>query len=175
MTRQALRILSFALILAVVVVSLKALNWIPGALEPGLMTRYPNIRDAVATLGLREVHVPTYFPESLGWPPAAILAQSRPYPAVIMEFAHARDRQAVLVISQAASLDFEPDVAIRLRRIGEAVPLDLRGTSARLEAGTCDDGSPCSRIEWQEGGLRIVLTMKGPAVELVRIAQSMRH
>lgn len=173
--KQALHVLSFALILAVVIVALKALNWVPGALEPGLMARYPSIGDAVSTLGLRQVYVPAYYPESLGWPPAQILAQSQPYPAVIMEFVHARDRQTALVISEVAGPGFEPKVAIRFRSVGETVPFDLGGRKAQLEAGTCEDGSACSRIRWQEGEVRIVLTMKGPPVELIRIAQSMLH
>ena len=173
--KQALRVLSFAFVLAAVVASLKVLNWVPGALEPGLLARYPSIGDAVSTLGLQQVYVPSYFPESLGWPPAGILAQSQPYQAVIMEFVRARDRQIALVIFQATSPDFEPDVAIRIRTVRETVPLDLGGRKARLEAGTCEDGSACSRIRWDEGEVRIVLTMRGPPVELIRIAQSMRR
>jgi hypothetical protein len=174
-TRQALHILSFAVTLAVVVGLLKVLNWVPGALEPGLMARYPSIEAAASRLGIRQINVPAYFPESLRWPPAGILAQSKPYQAVVMEFARAGDGQIVLVISQAASPNFEPDVAIRFDTISETIPLDLGGRKARLEAGACGDRSACSRIQWDEGKVRIVLTMKAPAVELVRIAQSMQH
>ena len=175
MTKQALRVLSFALVLAAVVVSLKALNWVPGALEPGLMARYPSIGDAVSTLGLRKVYVPAYFPETLNWPPAVVLAQSKPYQAVVMEFSRARDGQTGLVISQAASTLFEPDAAIRFRTISEKVSLDLRGRKAALEAGECEDRSACSRVQWDEGTVRIVLTMRAPSVELIRIAESMLH
>jgi hypothetical protein len=174
-TRQALHILLFVVTLAVMVGLLKVLNWAPGALEPGLMTRYPSIEAAVSRLGIRKIYVPAYFPESLAWPPAEILAQSKPYQAVVMEFVRARDRQAVLVMSQAANPHFEPDVAIRFHTISETVPLDLGGRKARLEAGMCEDRSACSRIQWDEGKIRIVLTMKAPSVELIRIAQSMLH
>ena len=174
-TKQALQILSFAVTLAVVVGLLKVLNWAPGALEPGLMSRYPSVEAAASRLGIRQIYVPAYFPESLGWPPAEILAQSKPYQAVVMEFVRAGDGQTVLVISQAASPHFEPDVAIRFHTISETVPLDLSGRKARLDAGVCEDRSACSRIQWDEGQLRIVLTMKAPSVELIRIAESMHH
>jgi hypothetical protein len=174
-TRQALHILSFAVTIAVVAGLLMVLNWAPGALEPGLMARYPSIDSAASELGIRKVYVPAYFPETLGWPPSAVLAQSRPYQAVVMEFSRARDGQTVLVISQAASTRFEPDAAIRLRTISEKVPLDLRGRKATLEAGVCEDRSACSRVQWDEGTIRIVLTMKAPSVELIRIAESMLH
>ena len=174
-TRQGLHILSFAVTMAVVVGLLKVLNWAPGTLEPGLMARYPTIDSAVSTLGIRKVYVPAYFPEALGWPPSVVLAQSEPYQAVVMEFSRARDGQTVLVISQAASTEFEPDAAIRFRTIREKVPLDLRGRKATLEAGVCEDRSACSRVQWDEGKIRIVLTMKAPSVELIRIAESMLH
>jgi hypothetical protein len=57
-TRQALHVLSFAVTLAVVVGLLKVLNWAPGALEPGLLARYPSIDAAVSRLGIRQVYVP---------------------------------------------------------------------------------------------------------------------
>jgi hypothetical protein len=171
----ARRFLAFAFVLAAVLIGLTALNWVPGAIEPGLMARYPTIEDATSRLGLRPVYVPTYFPEPLTWPPAVVLAQTRPYQAVVMEFVSARDGRAMLVISQAASGDFEAETAIRLRAIRESVDLDVGGRSARLEAGECEDGSVCSRVGWREGEVRIVLTMRAPSVELVRIAGSMRR
>jgi hypothetical protein len=174
-TRQALHVLSFAVTMTVIVGVLKVLNWAPGTLEPGLMARYPNIEAATSSLGIRQVYVPAYFPQSLGWPPAAVLAQTKPYQAVVMEFVRAGDGQTALVISQAANRLFQPDVAIPFRTVSETVPLDLKGRKARLEAGVCRDRSACSRIQWDEGEIHIVLTMKAPAVELIRIAESMLH
>jgi len=174
-TRQALHVLSFVATMVVVAGLLKVLNWAPGTLEPGLMARYPSIDAAVSTLGIRKIYVPAYFPETLRWPPAVVLAQSKPYQAVVMEFSRAGDGQTVLVISQAASTLFEPDSAIRFRTISEEVPLDLLGRKAGLEAGVCEDRSACSRVQWDEGKVRIVLTMKASSVELIRIAESMLH
>jgi hypothetical protein len=174
-TRQALHVLSFVVTVAVLAGLLKLLNWAPETLEPGLMARYPSIDAAVSTLGIRKVYVPAYFPDTLRWPPAVVLAQSKPYQAVVTEISRTGDGQTALVISQAASPLFETDDAIRFRTIGEKVPLDLRGRKAALEAGTCEDGTACSRVQWDEGGVHIVLTMKAPSVELIRIAESMLH
>ena len=173
--KQALHALSFLVTLAVVVGVLKFMNWAPGALEPGLMSRYQSVDDVQTALGIRKIYVPAYFPETLGWPPAAILAQSRPYPAVVMEFARASDGETMLVIVQAASRRFQPEVAIRFHTISETVPLDLRGRSARLEAGLCDDRTACSRLEWDEGEVHVMLTMRATSIELIRIAESMLH
>jgi hypothetical protein len=173
--KQALHALSFLVTLAVVVGVLKFMNWAPGALEPGLMSRYQSIDDVQTALGIRKIYVPAYFPETLGWPPAAILAQSKPYPAVVMEFARASDGETMLVIAQAASRSFDPEAAIRFSTVSETVALDLRGRRAQLEAGLCEDRTACSRLEWEEGDLHLTLTMKAPSVELIRIAESMLH
>jgi hypothetical protein len=171
--KQALYVLSFAITLAVVVGVLKFLNWAPGSIEPGLMARYQSVDDAAATLGIRKIYVPTYFPEAIGWPPAAVLAQSIPYPAVIMTFVRPSDGATMLVIAQSTSERFQPDVAIRFRTISETVPLDLKGRTARLDAGLCEDQTACSRLVWDEADAHLALTMKAPSVELIRIAESM--
>jgi hypothetical protein len=173
--KQALHVLSFVITLAVVVGVLKFLNWAPGALEPGLMSRYQSINDVEATLGIKKIYVPAYFPEAISWPPAAILAQGSPYPAVVMEFIRASDGETMLVVVQAASRNFDPEVAISFHSVSETVALDLRGRSARLEAGLCEDRTACSRLQWDEGELHLMLTMKAPSVELIRIAESMLH
>ncbi len=175
MKKQVLHVLSFIVTVAVLVGVLTVLNWAPGALEPGLMKRYPTVDAATTSLGIRKLYVPAYFPESLGWPPAEVLAQNKPYQAVVMSFAHTGNGETALVISQAANRRFEPDVAIRFHTISETVPLELRGRKARLEAGICEDQSACSRIQWDEGGGRVMLVMKAPSVELIRIAESMLH
>jgi len=173
MKKQTLHVLSFVATMVVAVGVLTILNWVPGAFEPGLMKRYSTVDAAASSLGIRKIFVPAYFPESLGWPPAEILAQNMPYPAVVMSFTHAGSGETVLVISQAASRRFEPDATIRFHTISETIPLDLRGRQARLEAGLCEDQSACSRIQWDEGDGRIMLVMKAPSVELIRIAESM--
>lgn len=175
MKKQVMHGLAFAATLAALVGLLALFNWAPGAFEPGLMKRYPSVDAVTSGLGIRKLYVPAYFPDSLGWPPAQILAQDRPYRAVVMSFTHAGNGETVLVISQSASKRFEPDAVIRFDTVSETVPLDLRGRRAQLEAGLCEDRSACSRIQWDEGGTRIRLVMKAPSVELIRIAESMLH
>ena len=173
--KQALYLLSFVAVVVAVVVMLKVLDWVPGVLEPGLMKKYPSVEAAQSSLGIRRILVPTYFPQTLGWPPAEILAQSEPFPAVVMTFYRAGSSEPLLVISEAASPRFESDVTIRFARVDETVPLDLAGRKATLEAGLCTDHRACSRIRWHEAGMDVRLTMKAPSPDLLRIARSMLH
>ena len=75
------------------------------------MRRYGDFEEMRTTLGIRQVFVPSYFPEDFRWPPTGILAQGKPYPAVIMEFERSgegKTREVGMMIYQAARDDFSP-------------------------------------------------------------------
>lgn len=163
----------FVLAVAAVVLSLKILDWLPGLFQKDMMSRYGTLEEVEAKLNLRNLHVPSYFPQTIMWPPADILAQAKPYPAVVMIFNAAGKREVALVISQAASDSFAAPPLIPLEQITRTVTYDMKGKTARLEVGACKDNVPCSRISWTDAGDRITLAMKAPPFELVRIAESM--
>lgn len=166
-------VLYFVLTVAAVLVTLRVLNWLPLVLQKETLRTYDSIEDVGAKLIMKELLVPSYFPESIAWPPERILAQSAPYPAVMMVFDRAGEQDA-LIISQAASDAFPGRLSMPSLQIVEKVPYDLQGRKALLEVGSCETQEPCSRISWTEGGsLHIVLSMKSPPFELIRIAESM--
>ncbi len=137
------------------------------------MSRYNSVEEVTAKLNLRDLRVPSYFPQSISWPPTEILAQAKPYHAVIMIFNAAGTRDVALVISQAGSDAFTPPSLIPIAQTTRTVAYAIKGRAALLEVGVCRDKTPCSRISWTEGGSRIVLAMKAPPFELVNIAESM--
>ncbi|HEX9136556.1 MAG TPA: hypothetical protein VF905_06385, partial [Nitrospirota bacterium] len=104
-----------------------------------------------------------------------ILAQAKPYPAVLMIFNDAKTRGVALVISQAASDAFSTNTLLPFVQITRKVPYDLKTRKALLEVGMCKNDEPCSRLSWTENNYRIVLTMKSLPFELIRIAESMLH
>lgn len=167
--------LSFAVTVAVVLAVLKVTNWLPTAIDKGTMRRYPSVEAAAAGTGIREIYVPSYFPETLGWPPSEILAQKKPFVAVVMEFELVDEGRTALVISQAEKREFSPDEKIRLVEINEKIPYDLAGREALLEVGRCKDRTLCSRITWDEDDRRVVIVMKSAPFELIKIAESMLH
>jgi len=165
----------FYLLIAVaaVLVTLKTLNWLPTILQKDMLRRFDSIEEVRAKLNMRDVYVPSYFPESITWPPSEILAQTKPYPAVLIIFHAPKTRDATLVISQAVSDAFTDNSLIPLVRIARAVPYDLKNRKALLEVGTCANTEPCSRLSWTENSYRIRLVMKAPPFELIKIAESM--
>jgi hypothetical protein len=163
----------FLLAVAAVLVVLKALNWLPVVLQKDTMRRYGSLDEVKVALNIKDVYVPSYYPQNISWPPSEILAQTKPFPAVIMVYDRAGSGEAVLVVSQAASERFFPDAEITIVQTREKVPYRLKGRSALLEVGVCKDAETCSRIAWNEGGTTITVVMKSAPFELIRIAESM--
>ncbi len=166
-------LLYFLLAIAAVIVVLQILHWLPMVLQKDTLRKYGSIEEVRAKLNMKELYVPSYFPQSITWPPAEILAQAMPYPAVLMGFNRAGPQVAALIVSQAASDAFPGNVLIKFDRVTEKVPYLLQDRKALLEVGTCGSSDSCSRLAWTEGASRITLTMKSPPFELIRLAESM--
>src|SRR5512143_1466804 len=176
MRNKAFGALAFAAGLAILVIALKALNWIPLIAQKDLMRRYGDFEEMRTAVGIRQVFVPSYFPEDFRWPPTGILAQGKPYPAIIMEFERSgegKTREVGMMIYQAASDDFSPGGPLVLSRIREQATYDLKGRSAILEVGVGVKGEPCSRISWREKDVRITVLALLTPIELMKVAESM--
>lgn len=173
MRSRAYGFLYFLLTVAAVIIVLKTLNWLPLVLQQDTMRRYGSVEEVKAKLNIKDLYVPTYFPQSITWPPTEILAQTKPYLAVLMVFNQAGKRDVALVISQTASGAFSGNEFIKLIKITETVPYHFKDGTALLEVGTCKNDEPCSRLSWTEGSYRLTAVMKSPPFELIRIAESM--
>ncbi len=92
---------SFALMIGLVIIALKVVNWLPLAMQKETIRQYASVEEVRAALGMKEIYVPSYFPQQITWPPATILAQGRPFSAIVMEFTRADKRNIALVISQS--------------------------------------------------------------------------
>lgn len=165
--------LYFFLTIAAVIVTLLILNWLPLIIEKDTLRLYASVDDVRSKLNRKDLHVPSYFPQSISWPPSTILAQSVPYPASVMVFNRAGSTEPALVVMQAESSDFPGNGYIELRQIREKVIYKLKGRNAVLEVGTCGSEEACSRLSWSEGRSSIVVTMKAAPFDLVPIAESM--
>lgn len=156
-----------------VIVVLKIANWLPMAIQKDTMRRYHSIEDVRSKLNIKDIFVPSYFPQNFAWPPAEILAQNKPFTAIIMEIKHALKGDVALIISQAESTTFRPDEKIKMLQLKERVSYPLKGRNVVLETGVCKNDEPCSRIAWDEGRYRIGITARLLPPDLVKIAESM--
>jgi hypothetical protein len=173
MREKILPLLAFAAGVGILVFLLKFFHWLPLMVQTDSMRGYKDLEEARGALQVRTVYIPSYFPQHLNWPPSRILAQRKPFPAVVMEFEKMGSKDTMLLISQSTSEDFLPQEKIKFARVNETVAYSLKGREALLRVGVCGRSEPCSGISWKEGEYRIhALAMSSP-FELIKIAESM--
>lgn len=165
----------FALLVAALVAALKFANWLPTFIQKDTMRRYASVEEVRRQLNFRDLYVPSYFPETIGWPPSEILAQGRPYKAVVLEFSRSGGHGVDLMITQAASDKFAVDGKMELSDIREKITYDLDGTEALLEVGSCAEDGQCSRISWKKDGYYFRIVLRAAPFDLVSIAHSMHR
>jgi hypothetical protein len=165
----------FLMIVLIVFVLIKVMNWLPLTLQGETLRRYGTIEEIQAGLKIPRVYVPTYFPQTISWPPEYLFAQSKPYPWIIMKFNRSGSSEEALIITQSRSGSSADQIPGRLTTVSERVPYDLRGRASLLEVGTCMNSEPCSRISWHEGEYRLTVFMMSAPFELIGIAESMLH
>ena len=173
MNKTFTRILSFAFMIGLLILALKVMNWIPLALHQDAVRRYKTIEEVRSALDMKNIFVPSYFPQQISWPPSAILAQSKPYSAVVMEFTRADKRNTALVISQSEGKALPVENPIELLVVTEKVPYTIKGRNAVLTVGSCGNNEPCSGITWVEGRYTLTVLMKSTPFELMKIVESM--
>lgn len=163
----------FAVMIVVMIGMLQLVNWIPSAVQEGSFRQYRSIDEVRSHLPIDPVYQPVYYPRSVQWPPTLVAAQTKPYPAVVMEFMNSESKETVLTIIQTALPHPPLAEKIRLSVIRANISFPLKDRPAVLESGTCRANVPCSRLTWDDGIYRLSVAMMDAPVELVRIAESM--
>ena len=165
----------FGTAIAALIAGLKVINWVPSAVEEGMLRRYGSIEEVKSKLRIKTIYTPAFYPQGFRWPPSQIAAQTKPFMAVVTEFARNDGTDTCLIISQAAAPHSLVDKKIKMRLVKEQVHYSLKGRDALLVVGECKEDEPCSSISWDEGADRISIIMKSTPVDLVKIAESLVH
>jgi len=174
MHKKIIALISFVVTIAVILGTLKLINWVPTTVQEGFIREYKSVESVKSQLKIGDIYVPSYFPQSFRWPPSVLWAQATPFTAIVMEFRDVEKNDIGLIISQVdAGARFIPDDKIKMAQIRETVTYNLKGRKALLEVGTGKDDEKCSRLSWTEGKYRITLIMKAAPFDLLKIAESM--
>jgi hypothetical protein len=173
MNKKLTGFLTFALTIGLLVAALKVMNWLPLAMQKETIRQYASVEEVHAALGMKEIYVPSYFPQQITWPPATILAQGRPFSAIVMEFTRADKRNIALVISQSEGGALNVENPIKITNVTEKVRYAIKGRDADLTVGTCGNDELCSGITWNEGKYTMTVLMKSAPFELTKIVESM--
>jgi hypothetical protein len=156
------------------IIFLAAVNWLPSLREEGFARRYNTIEEAKRALNLKDIAVPSYFPEGIRWPPSFILAQKKPYQAIVMEFNEVKSKETALIVIQSSLSGSDAQLQrIRLSTVKEETQYRMKDRYVLLQVGTCDNGIQCSKMTWQDSGLFYSAVLMSSPFELIKIAESM--
>jgi hypothetical protein len=177
MIRKTLKGLLWMLLSAALLVLLLAtINRLPTLTHTGFARQYRDIEVAKRSLGHAPVLVPLYFPEGIAWPPSFILAQTRPYAALVMEFKKKDSDGTVLIVVQSSAPHGDAQLRrIALTEVRERTPIRLKGRPAILQVGACGNEAPCSGLAWQDNGFYYSVLLLSSPFELIKIGESMVH
>jgi hypothetical protein len=166
-------LLLFSIVIAALTAFLGFFNWLPFYIEQGLARRYSSIEEVKTKLKLKEIFVPSFFPQQYVWPPYEIIAQTKPFTSVIMKFSSISRKPDALVICQLSATASVPDCFPRMIQISESTAYKMKGRQAILQVGVCGHNDVCSRMTWREGLYRITVAIDAPPFDLVKISESM--
>ena len=142
--------------------------------EPHGILRVRDIDAAERLLGGRLL-VPTFFPQSIRWPPATVRVAGGPPRAVALEFTGRDGRWTRLVICQTleAGGDF-PSGLLAAGREWYSTPVTVAGERTTLESVRVGSEGSFDQVTVHRTGRTILLRYDGPADELVRMAATLR-
>lgn len=166
----------FILMIALLVVVLELINWIPSIIEKEGLRRYETIEFVRKKLHIEKIYMPSYLPEDLNlrWPPAEIYAQKKPFTMIIMHFYQRDSRDIGLIVHQVdAGANYRPESRIKFTEIKKESRVLIKGREGVLITAICENNSPCNRVSWKEGEFLLTVIGKHSRRDLIRIAMSM--
>jgi len=167
--------MTLSLVLGATAAALRALDALPAYLGGAArgVERFHSVEEVERRLRERLL-LPSYFPDTLRWPPAEIRVHAGPLPSVALTFAGS-ERDARLVVFQSfGALGIPPPQLLPAGRVLQTVTVPLHGTQAALSRVLDGDGRLWHELGWSTGERRIVLRSRGPVDELLRMAESVR-
>lgn len=165
--------LSIALVMCAIVISLYLLKKIPTFIQESEDKFYSNIEEAEYAIGLR-IFLPSYFPEYLIWPPSEIKVVRKPSILISLVFLSRSPRSPSLVIHQIVSnkskkmeLDF-----MKPKRPFQETQVSIGGAGGTLIVGMGEDGKRWVHLGWKAGDRTMVLIANCSVEDVLKIARS---
>ncbi len=143
-------------------------TWMHG--QPRGVRRAATVEEAERRLQAR-VLVPSYFPDTLRWPPSTVRFVREDGGSVALDFLGKDGSPALLLVQTVGGDGAIPDgLQGRLAVIQQqSAPL---GDDAVLARVVAEDGTLWSQLNWSRGGRRFLLRGRGSLEDLIRMARS---
>ncbi len=166
---------SFILSILLIIVAMKAINYLPLLIQKDSMKHYRSIEELKKGLDIKDIFIPAFFPEELSWPPSEVLGQGRPFLAIIMEFRSRKDNTTALVICQSTSKKFRYDDKLKIKHVRDNVNYSFKGRGISITTGSCENGETCTGASWNEGRYWITVRARFEPPRTLKIVESMIH
>ncbi len=143
-------------------------TWLHG--QPRGVRRAATVEEAERRVQGR-ILLPSYFPDTLRWPPSSVRFMREDGGAVALEFQGKEGAPALLLAQTMEAGGAIPDgLQGRLAVIQrQSAPL---GEDAVLSRVVAEDGTLWNQLEWSRSGRRFLLRGRGSLEDLIRMARS---
>ena len=118
--------------------------------------------------------LPSYFPDTLAWPPVAVRFTLGPPGAAALQVAGRDGRPRALLAETVAPGEIPERLVPPAAPLGSA-PLDVNGRPGRLARVVGEDGEVWNELAWEQDGRSLLLRSRGSIDELLRMARSARE
>jgi hypothetical protein len=150
------------------------MNWLPLQIQQNTASQYNSIDAARTATDVDNIMVPVYIPEGISWPPSLIVAQKKPFYALVMEFRNVKTREIEMFIIQSSSEGAEKRFQkMDFVEVKEEAEYILKGRNALLIVGDCKGGIECSKLVWRDGGIYCSVFLMSSSFNLIKVAESM--
>lgn len=168
---------SWLVVVAVCALAVKALDHVPGWLSgtPHGVRMYSSVSDAEAAIGAR-LWLPSFYPDSLAWPPARVAAWPGPPTTVALQVnGRTSDRERLLIVQSVGGAVDPPAQLLPPAELLNRSEMAVGGRPAVVTRVMAPGGEVVHDVRWDHGDRRIVLRYHGPVEELLLIAESLEH
>ncbi len=167
--------MTLALVIGATAAVLRAVDGLPAYLGGARRgeERFDSVEAVERRLGER-LWLPSYFPDSLRWPPAGIRVHAGPPPSVVLTFTDRGGEPLLLLVQSLRGFGTPPPELFPGGGVLQTVTVPLHGAPAALSRVVDGDGRVWHELGWSTGDRRVVLRFRGPVAELLRIGESVR-
>jgi hypothetical protein len=146
--------------------------WIAGDARD--VRRARSVDEAERRLRARIV-APSYFPDTLAWPPRAVRFTLGP-PGAAALHVDGRDGRPRALLAETVGPGPLPDRLVApAPPLAERVPVALGARTGQLARVVGDDGEVWNELTWEQDGRTLLLRSRGPIDEVIRMAKSARE
>lgn len=171
-------LLALVTVLGMTVLLLAGMDAVPRALAPAVekVSTLPSVEEAEKRLNAK-LALPSYFPETLAWPPVEVrIARGQPPSArVSLAGRDGGSPRVVLCQTVGGEGDIAPELLSPPLRVLDARAVDVggeRGSLARIET---QGGELWYDLGWHHAGQTMVLRTRGTVDEALMMAASVRR